>query len=112
MGRRMCRPLLRPEGDAPYMESALSTQHPAFSTQHFVSVSVDALIPEYWTEWTYAVPPHLIGQVGAGQLVWVPLRNKIVLGVVTALDVAPAMQTVRDIHALVEPAFRLTARQL
>lgn len=77
-----------------------------------ISVSVDASIPEYWTEWTYTVPTELIGRVSAGQLVWVPLRTKVVLGVVTALAVAPPTQTMRPIHALVEPTFCLTARQL
>ncbi|HET8631774.1 MAG TPA: hypothetical protein VFL91_30485, partial [Thermomicrobiales bacterium] len=61
---------------------------------------------------TYGVPPFLRGRVAVGQLVWAPLRRKLVLGVVTELhDTAPPFAA-RDIHAPVEPEFRLTPRHL
>ncbi len=76
------------------------------------SVSVNAIIPEYWTEWTYSVPPEMRGTVANGQLVWVPLREKVVLGVVVELNRQEAAAGIRPIHAVVEPTFCLTPRQL
>jgi len=76
------------------------------------SVSVNAIIPEYWTEWTYAVPPELRGTVANGQLVWVPLREKVVLGVVVELGDQETTADIKPIHAVVEPTFCLTPRQL
>ncbi|MDQ6602917.1 MAG: primosomal protein N' [Chloroflexota bacterium] len=76
------------------------------------SVSVHAIIPEYWTEWTYAIPPELRGTVANGQLVWVPLREKVVLGIVVELGQEAAGPEIRPIHAVVEPTFCLTTRQL
>ena len=54
------------------------------------SVSVDAIVPEYWSEWTYRVPEELRGEIADGQLVWVPLRDRVVLGIVAALAEQPA----------------------
>ncbi len=76
------------------------------------SVSVNAIIPEYWTEWTYTVPLEMRGIIGNGQLVWVPLREKVVLGVVVALSQQEAATGIKPIHAVVEPTFCLTPRQL
>lgn len=76
------------------------------------SVSVNAIIPEYWTEWTYTIPPDMRGAVAHGQLVWVPLREKVVLGVVVELGHHEAAVGMRPIHAVVEPTFCLTPRQL
>ncbi len=78
----------------------------------YACVSVNAVIPEYWAEWTYAVPPHLDAEIGEGQLVWVPLRTKMALGVVVGrTDDYPAAET-KPIHACVEPNFRLSPVQL
>ncbi|HEY8293050.1 MAG TPA: hypothetical protein VIG44_11205, partial [Thermomicrobiales bacterium] len=76
------------------------------------TVSVNAIIPEYWTEWTYAVPPEMRGTIANGQLVWVPLREKVVLGVVVELSQQETATGIKPIHAVVEPTFCLTARQL
>ncbi len=76
------------------------------------SVSVNAIVPEYWTEWTYAVPLDMRDTVANGQLVWVPLREKVVLGVVVELGYQDAMAGIKPIHAVVEPTFCLTPRQL
>src|SRR5918997_4941644 len=58
---------------------------------------------------TYAVPAFLRGRVGVGQLIWAPLRQKLVLGVVTGeLPPEEALRgfTPRVLHAPVEPEFR------
>ncbi len=88
------------------------SQCPAPSRPSYATVSVDAIIPEYWTEWTYAVPDNLRGVVADGQLVWVPLREKVVLGIVVALSDDASGTVARPIHAVVEPTFCLTARQM
>ncbi len=78
----------------------------------YACVSVDAIMPEYWSEWTYAIPPQMRGAVAAGQLVWVPLRNKLALGVVVALSDTKPDAEIKPIHACVEPTFRLSATLL
>ena len=61
---------------------------------------------------TYTIPPNLRGRIDTGQLIWVPLRQKLVLGVITGThDHEPGFAT-RPIHAPVEPEFRLGAAQL
>ena len=72
------------------------------------TVSVDAIIPEYWSEWTYRVPDELRGEIADGQLVWVPLRDRVVLGIVSALSPEPPGAEAKAIHAVVEPAFCLS----
>ena len=76
------------------------------------SVSVDAIIPEYWSEWTYRIPEELRGTIADGQLVWVPLRDRVVLGIVAALSEEPPAGEARPIHAVVEPAFCLSGREM
>lgn len=85
---------------------------PASAGMLVASVSVNAIIPEYWTEWTYAVPLEMHDIIGNGQLVWVPLREKVVLGIVVELSHQEAIAGIKPIHAVVEPTFCLTARQL
>jgi len=82
------------------------------TTSLYACVSVDAIMPEYWSEWTYAIPPQMQGAVAAGQLVWVPLRNKLALGVVVALSDTKPDAEIKPIHACVEPTFRLSATLL
>lgn len=76
------------------------------------SVSVAAIIPEYWSEWTYRVPEELGGAIADGQLVWAPLRDRVVLGIVAALSEEPPIGEAKPIHAVVEPAFCLSAREM
>ena len=85
---------------------------PTVPTARIASISVNAIMPEYWTEWTYRVPDALAGQVAEGQLVWVPLRERVVLGVVAALATGTPPPGTREVHAVVEPTFCLSARQL
>lgn len=61
---------------------------------------------------TYAVPVTLQPGIARGQLVWIPLRRRLVLGVVVDLHTrSPGFET-REVHALVEPQFRLSATHL
>ena len=60
---------------------------------------------------TYALPERWVGRIGLGQLVWVPRRKQLVLGVVVALggaDAEPPPYALKALHAPVEPAFRLS----
>lgn len=62
---------------------------------------------------TYAVPAPLVERVTVGQVVWAPLRDKLVLGIVIAMHIEQhAASDVRPIHSLVEPEFQLSALQL
>ncbi len=64
---------------------------------------------------TYLVPRQWVTRVDLGQLVWVPIRKKLALGIVIELldeGVAGDLFSMRPIHALVEPAFRLDAEAL
>jgi primosomal protein N' (replication factor Y) len=61
---------------------------------------------------SYAVPSHLVDQLAVGQVVWVPLRKQVVLGVVLALHHDSVSFALRPINALVEPPFRLDQDRL
>lgn len=64
---------------------------------------------------TYAVPGRWAGRIGLGQLVWVPLRKKLALGVVMAdAGVAPegVSGIIRPLHAPVEPSFQVAPDDL
>ncbi len=61
---------------------------------------------------TYEVPTNLRGRIGRGQLIWVPLRQKLVLGVIVATHDQEPVFVARPIHAPVEPEFRLGLPQL
>jgi primosomal protein N' (replication factor Y) len=61
---------------------------------------------------SYAVPAHVRGSVTVGQVVWVPLRGKPALGVITRLhDEAPAF-AVKPLLASVDPPTRVSTDQL
>jgi len=61
---------------------------------------------------TYRVPTP-IDEIEVGQLIWVPLRRKLVLGVVVERHgrVPDSGYEIKDIHAPVEPSFCLTPIQ-
>ncbi|MGI8643561.1 MAG: replication restart helicase PriA [Thermomicrobiales bacterium] len=64
---------------------------------------------------TYLVPQRWLNRTAPGQLVWVPLRKKLALGIVIEIlpGSAPAPSfTARPIEALVEPVFRLDPEAL
>lgn len=60
---------------------------------------------------TYAVPPEIMERLQIRQVVWVPLRDKLQLGVVARLHDHPPPFPVRPITALLEPPFVYSAEQ-
>jgi primosomal protein N' (replication factor Y) len=61
---------------------------------------------------SYAVPAHMRESLTVGQVVWVPLRGKPAVGIITRLhDEAPAF-AVKPLHAPVDPPTRVSATQL
>lgn len=78
----------------------------------YVEVAPDAKLPDRHATLTYRLPPHL-GAIEVGQLIWVPLRRKLVLGIVVerhGRQPSPSFIP-RDVHAPVEPTFCLTSVQ-
>jgi primosomal protein N' (replication factor Y) len=61
---------------------------------------------------TYAIPARLRGRIDRGQLIWAPLKQKLVLGVIVATHEQEPDFAARPIHAPVEPEFRLSPHQL
>ncbi len=60
---------------------------------------------------TYAVPESLAGELEPRQLVWVPLKSKLVLGIVARVHDREPMFESRELHARVEPVMGLTEPQ-
>ena len=61
---------------------------------------------------SYAVPDAWRGRIAVGQLVWVPLRRKLTLGLVLRLHDEPPAFALKPLHAPVEPTFRLDEGKL
>ena len=88
----------------------------ACSTTHhevLAEVAVDARFSDRRTTLSYMIPEHMTGVIGVGQLVWVPLKKRLAVGVVCEIHRRPAPDGVsaRPIHAPVEPTFRLSPSQ-
>ncbi|HEU4793776.1 MAG TPA: primosomal protein N' [Nitrolancea sp.] len=60
---------------------------------------------------TYALPPQLTSRIAERQLVWVPLRRKLVLAIAVQIHDQRPEFPVRPVYAPVEPEFRLSPRQ-
>lgn len=60
---------------------------------------------------TYALPTQLAGRIAERQLVWVPLRRKLVLALAVQIHDRRPDFPVRPVYAPVEPEFRLNPRQ-
>ncbi|MEA2529471.1 MAG: hypothetical protein QOG89_1115 [Thermomicrobiales bacterium] len=56
---------------------------------------------------SYALPSEWRGRIGVGQLVWVPLRKQVALGVVVRIHGERVPHRLKPLRAPVEPAFRL-----
>ncbi len=56
---------------------------------------------------SYTVPERWRDRIGVGQLVWVPLRKRLCLGLVRRLHDDPPRFELKPVHAPVEPSFRL-----
>ena len=81
-------------------------------SEQYAEVAVDGVSVHGQETFTYRVPPDLPAAAAVGQLIWVPFRKQWKLGVVLALGEARPAFAVRDIYAIVEPAFRLSADQV
>ncbi len=62
--------------------------------------------------YSYAVPADLREALVVGQLVWVPLRDRLVQGVVVRLHDEESGRTLRDIHALADEHAQLAPHAL
>jgi len=91
--------------------NACSDSAPPFAP--FIEVAPDARLSDRRASLTYRVPSTIEGNIEVGQLIWIPLRKKLVLGVVVERhNRAPRTDfAMRDLHALVEPSFCLTPIQ-
>src|SRR5215213_3509812 len=56
---------------------------------------------------SYSLPPEWQTRIAPGQLVWVPLRKQVSLGVVVRTHHDPVLHRLKPLRAPVEPAFRL-----
>ncbi|CAN5594608.1 primosomal protein N' [soil metagenome] len=62
--------------------------------------------------YTYLVPLQLESRLGVGQLVWVPLRRKVDIGLVVRLHRVPPAVPLKPLRSLVRPAHRLNEQEL
>lgn len=77
----------------------------------YVDVAVDAQLADRDRLFTYMLPDSLIERITERQLVWIPLRKELKLGVTIRIHQdAPEVMT-RPVHAPVEPEFRFNPRQ-
>jgi primosomal protein N' len=91
------------------------SEHP-FATSESTATIAEIAVAGAWSSGdgllSYAVPTHERGSVTVGQVVWVPLRGKPALGVITRLhDEAPAF-AVKPLLAPVDPPTRVSTDQL
>lgn len=94
------------------IDASLDRYEPPASSLRFADVAVDGAQPgASGGVFTYDIPEG-VETPAVGQLVWVPLRSKLVHGVVTALGNEPPEFDTRPIKALVEPPIVLPERSL
>lgn len=76
----------------------------------FVEVAVDGRFTDRRATLTYRVPDVFRGDIDIGQLVWVPVRRDLELGIVVewATPDRSTPYKIRELHAPVEPAFRMS----
>lgn len=79
----------------------------------YVELAVDARLSDRRATLTYRVPERYLDEIDVGQLVWVPLRKELTLGIVVSWTDPPGHDffRIRELRAPVEPAFRLTEKQ-
>ncbi|MBA3337738.1 MAG: hypothetical protein H0T49_09265, partial [Chloroflexia bacterium] len=61
---------------------------------------------------TYAVPARLANQLVVGQVVWVPIRRSLALGIIVTLGAPEPSFAVKDAHSVVEPPLRLDEERM
>ncbi len=76
----------------------------------FAEVAVKSRLRHRLATLTYGVPGAMDDLLDVGQLVWVPLKHSLELGIVAERHSRPQPPEtrIRDIHAVVEPAFCLS----
>src|SRR3954453_8083224 len=92
--------------------NACSTTATATISASFAEVAPDARLAQRHATLTYRVPDALANELEVGQLIWVPLRRTLALGIVVERhDRQPAGVVIKEVHAPVEPTFCLTPLQ-
>ncbi|MDQ3780142.1 MAG: primosomal protein N' [Chloroflexota bacterium] len=95
------------------IKSATSTPSlPETPIHRLADVAVDGSRPGSQGVLTYTIPDTGQGRISVGQMVWVPLRRKLALGLVLRLHDESPLAELKPIHAPVEPAFRLNRDRL
>lgn len=83
-----------------------------FSSTIYADIAVDGVGPSSGGGvLTYVVPADLAGDLEPLQLVWVPLRSKLTLGIVARVHQERPRFDARELHSRVEPVMALTERQ-
>lgn len=100
---------MEPRGEPPLDEARHLAPLPACYAELAVSGWVGG---ERLRTLTYRVPERLQTSIARGQLVWAPLRRRLVLAVAFELHSRPPIVETRELHALVEPEFRLSSTNL
>lgn len=78
---------------------------------YYVDVAADTQLADRDRLFTYALPDSLAGRIGEHQIVWVPLRDDLKLGVTVRVHTEAPDLKLRAVHAPVEPEFRLSDQQ-
>ncbi len=78
---------------------------------HYVDVAVDTQLAERDRLFTYSLPESLIARITEHQLVWIPLRKELKLGITIRIHQEKPEISLKAVHAPVEPEFRLSDQQ-
>ncbi len=76
----------------------------------FIQLAIN--VPSIAGVFDYAIPDHLAGRVGVGQLVLAPFGNKTVQGIVLRFVEHPSVAQTKEIIELVDPDPVLTSSQI
>ena len=104
---------IRIDIDSAAMNEHGSESSPTTATRLIAEIAVDGVRPDRGGGLlSYAIPREWRDDLTAGQLVWVPLRKQLVLGIVARLHDAPPDFELKPLHAPVEPPVRLAEHQI
>ena len=92
--------------------SAAEDDSTAVSAQLVIDVAVDGGRPGGDGVLSYSVPDRWRDRIVVGQLVWVPVRKKLALGIVRGLDADGRPFALKPLHAPVEPSFLLDPERM
>lgn len=79
--------------------------------RHYVDVAVDTQLAERDRLFTYILPSSMLDRITERQLVWVPLRKDLRLGITMRIHANEPDIQLKAVHAPVEPEFRLSDGQ-